>query len=614
MEGYPLTFSWQFPTESRAESLWPLISNLNLLFKTLGLSPVKPTAISREKDSNLKQLSTKAFLNYVVWEELPYHWEYPARLGTSRSYKIGAFRDLRFQVDLTNFEQGSIIRVKLLGNARNSFSKQLAGFYMTNILRHKLRKTIEHFDKSLQNGVEPYENNKPKNLPSGSKNRIIEIQDELIKRTRRPRAVKKLIEFITKAESWHLHAIHPYELAEIWGENKYATLNVFLNAAKLELLDFGWDVTCPRCKNIQQHIHKLSDLHSPVYCKECKKEVDVDFNDNVHLVFRPHPLIRKPADKVFAIADPQSKKDVLVQQYLNIGDVKYLKVYLEEGTYLVRRSDSDQVVTMHVEHDGLDTVNIILSEATGEDEEVTVTTDPNITLTNRTHEPVLLTIEKSGWQSRIIHASEIVSQHDFKSLYNEEIFKEGQNFKAGNLTILFTDLMDSTSIYKEHGEELAIGHVMSHFKIIQQIVAEERGSIIKTIGDSVMAVFRNPMNAVKAVQRIQDILSNSTSLGDSFKLKAGIHMGDCTAVNLNNRIDYFGTTVNIASRLVDYASEREIVVSEEVYAHPEVRRFLNSNNDKLFVKETNASLKGFKDDEFPIRQIRLEKTKLRLVI
>ncbi len=614
MEGYPINFSWQFPTQSRAENLWPLLSNLNLLFKSLGFAPVKPTSPNRDQISKVKQLTTKGFLNYVVWEELPYHWEYPVRLGTSRSYKIGIFRDLKFRMDLTNFEQGSIIQLKILGNARNSFSKHLVGFYMTNILRHKLRKTIEHFDKSLQHGVEPYSGNKPKNLPAGSKNRISEIQDELIKRTRRPRAVKKLIEFITKAENWQLYAIHPYELAEVWGENKYAVLNVFLNAAKLELLDFGWDIKCPRCKNLQQHIHKLSDLHSPVYCKECKRELDVDFNDNVHLVFRPHPLIRKPIEKVFAVADPQSKRDVLVQQFLNIGDVKYLKVYLEEGSYLIRRSDSDQIVTMHVENGGVDTINVILTDEISDDEEITVTEDPNITVTNKTHEPVVLSIERSGWQSRMIHASEIVSQHDFKSLYNEEIFKEGQNFKAGNLTILFTDLMDSTSIYKEHGEELAIGHVMSHFKIIQQIVAEERGSIIKTIGDSVMAVFRNPMNAVKAVQRIQDILSNSTSLGESFKLKAGIHIGDCTAVNLNNRVDYFGTTVNIASRLVDYASEREIVVSEDVYSHPEVRRFLNSNNDKLFVKETNASLKGFKDDEFPIRQIRLEKTKLRLVI
>ena len=174
--------------------------------------------------------------------------------------------------------------------------------------------------------------------------------------------------------------------------------------------------------------------------------------------------------------------------------------------------------------------------------------------------------------------------------------------------------MDSTSIYQEHGDEMAIGQVMSHFKIIQQIVAEERGSIVKTIGDAVMAVFRNPMNAIKAVDRIQNILSTSTSLGDSFKLKAGIHIGDCTAVNLNNRIDYFGTTVNIASRLVDYASEREIVLSKEVYEHSEVKRFLAENNDKLFVKEANANLKGFDENEFPIKQIRLEKAKLRLVI
>jgi class 3 adenylate cyclase len=180
--------------------------------------------------------------------------------------------------------------------------------------------------------------------------------------------------------------------------------------------------------------------------------------------------------------------------------------------------------------------------------------------------------------------------------------------------MLFTDLMNSTELYVKEGDETAIGRVMGHFRVIQQIIAEERGGIIKTIGDSVMAVFWEPVSALKAVQRIQQIFSNSSAVGNAFKIKAGVHFGDCTAVNLNGRIDYFGTTVNLASRLVDAASEKEIMLSEALYEHPDIKLYLDKNSKTFFVKDSSKELKGFSEEEFKVKQIRLERPPMRLVI
>ncbi|MDR9418838.1 adenylate/guanylate cyclase domain-containing protein [Gracilimonas sp.] len=129
-----------------------------------------------------------------------------------------------------------------------------------------------------------------------------------------------------------------------------------------------------------------------------------------------------------------------------------------------------------------------------------------------------------------------------------------------------------------------------------------------------MAVFGEPVSALKAVQRIQQIFGSTSGVGDAFKLKAGVHYGDCTAVNLNGRIDYFGTTVNIASRLVDAASEKEIMISETVFDHPDVQLYLDENSETFFVKESQKELKGFDDEEFKVKQIRLERPPMRLVI
>ena len=73
-------------------------------------------------------------------------------------------------------------------------------------------------------------------------------------------------------------------------------------------------------------------------------------------------------------------------------------------------------------------------------------------------------------------------------------------------------------------------------------------------------------------------------------------------------------TVNIAARLVDMAKEKEIIISESVFSHPDVQLYLNKKKEALFVKEDLIELKGFKDKEFKVKQIQLERPSLRLVI
>lgn len=614
MEGQNLIYNWKFRLESSIEKLWPLISNTNLFFQNLNLPNVRETNISRDVNQGFLQLSNKGLKSYEIWEEEPYQWELPYRFGTTRFYRIGLLQNLKYQVDLTPYAYGTLVSVKIWASARNGISEFIASLYITNILKRNLRKTLYHFDHCIKKDVQPYELAKQKALPRGGKSRVSGIKKKLIKITRRPRIVNRLVSFIEKAEDWQLLNIHPYKLAKYWGEKKYAVLNVFLHASKLELLDFGWEVSCPTCKTAQSRIHKLKDLQSPIFCTDCEKEFDADFNGNMHLVFTPHPLVRKASDKLYCLGGPQLKPHIHIQQYLQEAETKYLKVQLDYGTYIVRRADRKGEIVLHVTDDGFDNVTVFFSEDDLTNEEIKISPQPNLVFMNRTAAPLLCSVEKVQWKEDALFASEISSLQEFRTLFNDETLREGEKIKAKDLTILFTDLLDSTGIYLDQEEEMAVGQVMSHFKIIQQIVAEERGAIVKTIGDSVMAVFHEPISALNAVNRIQTILSTSTSLGKNFKLKAGIHIGDCTAVNLNNRIDFFGTNINIAARLVDFASEKEIVISDEIFKHPDVQRYLSINKEKLFVKDAQANLKGFSDEEFSVKQIRMEKSPLRLVI
>ena len=88
---------------------------------------------------------------------------------------------------------------------------------------------------------------------------------------------------------------------------------------------------------------------------------------------------------------------------------------------------------------------------------------------------------------------------------------------------------------------------MNHFDVLKQVIAEEDGAMVKTIGDAVMAVFRQPASALRAMLHAQQRLAAPTEGMAPLQLKAGLHMGPCIAVTLNDRLDYFGSTVNMAA-------------------------------------------------------------------
>lgn len=607
-------FEWTFRSPASCGELWPYLSDTNSLFRQLGATPVQETALSRGTPKGFLELSHNKIRSYAIWKEEPYVWEKPYRFSVKRHYKIGLMSHLHYAVNLSPAGEGSLIKVMIKIQPSNYLFSYPVALYTDKIIRRRLGKILQRINDCLKQDLKPYELAQPKRLSRGGDRRLKVYSKKLEQATKRQRIVNRLVEYLERAEDEELERIHPYALAEYWGEKKYSVLNVFLHATKLEILDFSWDVCCPHCKSPKHSFHKLREARVHLFCNECEKDYEMDFNRNLHLVFRPHPLIRNLSHKDFCPGGPGNKPYRVFQHYMDVGQEKYLYVELDEGTYTFRSHSNDGHLKLHVREDGPDNVTLFITDKGFDGQEATISPRPNLVICNHSSEKKVCFIDKVNWKEEAIYASEVSSSLDFRKLFADETLGESSKVKASEVTMLFTDLMNSTELYLQEGDESAIGRVMSHFKIIQQIVAEERGGIVKTIGDSVMAVFREPVSALKAVQRIQQIFTTSTSMGDAFKLKAGVHFGDCTAVNLNGRIDYFGTTVNIASRLVDHASEKEIMVSEAVFNHPDVKLYIQKQRDSFFVKESQKELKGFDDEEFKVKQIRLERPPLKLVI
>ena len=193
-----------------------------------------------------------------------------------------------------------------------------------------------------------------------------------------------------------------------------------------------------------------------------------------------------------------------------------------------------------------------------------------------------------------LNGKRLLTTQAFHDLFRSEVIKAREGIGIKDITLLFTDLKGSTALYDRIGDLNAFALVQRHFDLLQDVVARHNGAIIKTIGDAVMATFLEPADAVAAALSMRNEIDtfNGKQADRTLILKIGIHKGAAIAVTLNERLDYFGQTVNIAARVQQLADAEEIFVSEDVYSAEGVHALLTSRD----VVSSVFKLKGVQQD------------------
>lgn len=133
------------------------------------------------------------------------------------------------------------------------------------------------------------------------------------------------------------------------------------------------------------------------------------------------------------------------------------------------------------------------------------------------------------------------------------------NRSRKSVTILFTDIQDSTEYWDKHGDVKGRLMVDQHNRLVFPIVRFFRGRVVKTIGDSIMASFKKPEDAIKAAICIQQALHGMRQKDRKFSLRVriGIHTGKAIVEDA----DVFGDVVNVAARVESQGKGNQILVS-----------------------------------------------------
>jgi len=152
----------------------------------------------------------------------------------------------------------------------------------------------------------------------------------------------------------------------------------------------------------------------------------------------------------------------------------------------------------------------------------------------------------------------------------------GEGVPTGTVTVMFTDIEDSTVISQESGDEKWAQIIEDHFALLDQVVRRHRGNVIKRLGDGTMTVFKSARDAIDAAIETQTAVA-STGL----KVRIGVHTGD----SLRRDGDYYGVAINKAARIAGIAAGGETIVSA-------VTAELSGGHSIHFGQSRTVSLKG----------------------
>jgi adenylate cyclase len=411
--------------------------------------------------------------------------------------------------------------------------------------------------------------------------------------------VNEVKAYLLSADDAQLYNINPYRLAAQRKLDRAGALRAFLHMTKSGLFNLYWNIHCPACKGVTQHSNSLLTLKHSDTCGICTTVFDAGFDKSIEVSFGVNPSIIKPADvddfaKVVAGFDLEPGINI----ELDRGESHYLKTELREGNYFVFINGEKKALNI-----------VVVPEKTTETQKIHFEYRDNlplltiaaakqgpaeIVIVNKVRGKKAMTFARLGpqaWPS----AAVVSSLQDFRDLFSSEMLSLNETFSIENLGFLFTDLKGSTEMYERLGDAQAFALVKEHFYIMERLVREHSGAVVKTIGDAVMAVFTDPQLALHtAVEMIEafDDLETARKLKNSIIVKVGVHHGPCIAVTLNERIDYFGTTVNIAARVQALSDGRDIMASQALFQESSAAAYLG---DKKWASESfMTSLKGLK--------------------
>src|SRR6201996_8248867 len=440
-------------------------------------------------------------------------------------------------------------------------------------------------------------------------------------------AIARLIE---DGEDHELNRINALDFSKRTGFDEEKVISGFLHASRLGLFDLTWNVLCPGCSGVLDAHDTLKSLRSEDYhCGLCACGYEPSVDEQVEVAFTVSPKVRRIAahdpntlplweyyKQVFwssGIDLDKTSFDALTEEValdsleLPAGERAVLSLQLPPQFIIAFEPVTHSAHFIDVQGEPTkerQQLSLVFNKSHPPTGSITMRPGPlRLALDNQAGVRTLPTVFIAGdalhallgRRRPFLTAKRILSHQTFRDVFQADNLDIDQRLKITSLTFLFTDLKGSTALYERVGDLAAFDLVRAHFRALLGIIASEKGAVVKTIGDAVMATFVKPEHAIVAGLRMRAAMDalNAERGTDDLVVKIGIHEGPCLAVMLNERQDYFGQTVNIAARVQGLATSQSIHITGPVIGAPAVAAILDKAEITPIQKQ--AALRGIAD-------------------
>ncbi|HZA92252.1 MAG TPA: DUF5939 domain-containing protein [Gemmatimonadales bacterium] len=420
-----------------------------------------------------------------------------------------------------------------------------------------------------------------------------------------PRVVSRLETLIRTDDDAALFRINPFTFANQRGLEQDEAVDLFLHATALGMFEMDWLLICPRCACAVESFARLRAVLRRFRCPECHNEYEAAMDDFIAIYFTVSPQIctiryhapetLDPFDYMFVFKGVREGRKPDGQPYLDSvrsalrglsflepGGTTTLAFEAPEGTLFGISSDTEAGFLLRVGNKAsLEPQRLRLTYVgtNYQPDEAVVAPGPVVLeVANPTSRRGILAILQAGScdDDALLHfdpyltGKHLLTSQTFRSLFRSEVVGGAQGLAIRDIAILFTDIRGSTALYQRIGDLNAFQLVQQHFDLLRETTVRHGGAIVKTIGDAVMAAYPDASAAVGAALDMLGAIErfNKDQPERPVLLKIGIHHGAAIAVTLNDELDYFGQTVNIASRVQEMADAAEIWITEAVWRYP----------------------------------------------
>ena len=565
--------SVEWNLKSEPADLWPLVSNTERLNEALGF-PEVDYRTEKDPDKGVRKFGSFTLSGIKIsWEEHPFEWVEGQRMGILREFDSGPFLWFMSVVTLTRDANGGTVlthqvRIEprnLIGRMMTTIEADWKGFRNLDKVYRRLDRSIQG-QLSKQEGNDPFANPEP--IARNQRVRLETRIERIIQAGVDPDVAKKLQRCIAQGSALDLASLRPLAMAEQLDVSGDAMIDACLIAASEGILSLRWDILCPTCRVSASTSDLLSEVNAHTHCEAC----DVDFQSNlasaIEMVFRVHPEIREANVGQYCIGGPEHSPHVVAQVRVDSGECLDLSVDLGVGDYLIRGPQLPRTQTIRVQSAAApSSVDFSLSTI-GSGVHTPKLRAGRQTIMFQNDEPNLkvVRIERMIARDDVVTAAMMSANPRFRQLFPDQSLASDNPIQTETMTFLATSINNIDTIYESLGESDAYSAIQNHHTQLATAVIGAEGTIVKTIGEKMLASFNRREDAVIASQRIRELLrEDAAKPSQQLSIGIGIHSGPALVTTQNSQLDYFGATVRAAGSLPELA-DSDTLITETVYS------------------------------------------------